>query len=630
MKSCVSEDPDALFSYWKEIMDIQQLRKKATALPQKPGVYIMKDTGGNIIYIGKAKVLCNRVSQYFGSQNNHTRKVRKMVEHVDDFDYIVVNSEFEALVLECNLIKRHQPKYNILLKDDKGYSYVRVTRGEWKKISAVKQKADDGAIYYGPFTSSENSSAAVRQALDVFMLAHCGRVFPRDINKNSRPCLNYHIKLCSAPCCGMISQHDYDANAEAAVKFILGGKSDYLKQLYLDMNKASEALEFEKAAKIRDRIRAVERVAQKQHVVSVKTDEQDVFGVASTGNKSAVCVLSFRGGSLTDTKTFVTDRLDDLGAEYAELLCSYYSEVNDIPSQICVDSDFDELADTEQFLSGLKSKRVKIIRPLAGENAGVVEMARNNAMQKLSRLVTSDDRSRAVLLELQELLGLKHYPQYIESYDISNTAGHENVAGMIVYKDGRPFRKSYRRFMIKSFEGQDDFRSLAEVINRRINEYFTNEGEAEGFGVKPDLILLDGGLGQVSAVREVLRQRNFDVPLFGMVKDGKHRTRAIASDGGEVAIKDNRSVFSFVSEIQEEVHRYAISYHRERRKKSALESVLFKIDGIGKTRAKALMQRFKTVSAISQADFNELISVPGMTAPAAENVLKYFEKENIQ
>ena len=605
-------------------MDIRQLRKKATALPQKPGVYIMKDSGGNIIYIGKAKVLCNRVSQYFGSQNNHTRKVRKMVENVNDFDYIVVNSEFEALVLECNLIKLHKPKYNILLKDDKGYSYVRVTRGEWKKISAVKQKTEDDAIYYGPFTSSENSSAAVRQALDIFKLSHCGRVFPRDISKKNRPCLNYHIKLCSAPCCGAISQKEYDANVDDAVRFILGGKTEYLKKLYSEMSSASEALEFEKAAKLRDRIRAVEKVSQKQHVVSVKTDEQDVFGIAGTGSKSAVCVLSFRNGALTDTKTFVVDRIDDPSAEYAEILCSYYSGGESIPVQICVDCDFPEKEDTEKYLSEKKEKRVKIVRPLAGENVGVVEMAQNNAMQKLSRILTSDDRSRAILLELQEMLGLENYPQYIESYDISNTAGHENVAGMIVYKDGRPLKKSYRRFMIKSFEGQDDFRSLAEVINRRISEYYANEGEAEGFGVKPDLILLDGGLGQVTAVREVMRSRGFDVPLFGMVKDGKHRTRAITSEGGEVAIKDTRSVFSFVSEIQEEVHRYAISYHRNLRKRNSLESVLCSIDGIGKTRAKALIQRFKTVSAISQADYRELISVPGMTVPAAESVIKFF------
>lgn len=605
-------------------MDIAQLRKKATALPQKPGVYIMKDSSGNIIYIGKAKVLCNRVSQYFGSQTGHTRKVRKMVENVCDFDYIVVNSEFEALVLECNLIKTHKPKYNILLKDDKGYSYVRVTRGKWKKISAVKQKTDDGAIYYGPFTGSENSSAAVRQALDIFGLAHCSRVFPRDVSKNNRPCLNYHIKLCTAPCCGLITQAEYDANADAAVGFILGGRSEYLKKLYSDMNSASEALEFEKAAKLRDRIKAIEKVSQKQHVVSVKTEEQDVFGIAGTESKSAVCVLSFRNCALTDTKTFVVDRIDDPSAEYAEILCSYYSDSEKIPARICVDCDFPETEDTERYLSDAKKKRVKIIHPHAGENAGVVEMARNNAMQKLSRLLAGDDRCRAVLLELQEMLGLKNYPQYIESYDISNTAGHENVAGMIVYKDGRPLKKSYRRFSVKSFEGQDDFRSLAEVINRRISEYYANEGEAEGFGVKPDLILLDGGLGQVTAVRQVMRSRNFDVPLFGMVKDGKHRTRAITSEGGEVSMKDIRSVFSFVSEIQEEVHRYAISYHRNLRKKNSLESVLCSINGIGKTRARALMQRFKTVAAVSQADYEELISVPGMTAPAAENVIKYF------
>lgn len=595
------------------------------ALPKKPGVYIMKNNAGEIIYIGKAKVLCNRVSQYFGSQNNHSRKVRKMVENVCDFDYIIVSSEFEALVLECNLIKRHQPKYNILLKDDKGYSYVKVSGDKWKKLSAVKQKDDDKAVYYGPYTSSESSSTAVRQALDIFMLSHCSKNFPTDINKKSRPCLNYHIKLCSAPCCGLISQADYDKNVDDAVKFILGGKSEYIKQLNSEMTQAAENLEFEKAAKIRDRIRAIERVAQKQHVVSVKTPEQDVFGVATSSGKTGVCVLVFRDYDLVDTKTFITEEIDNITAEYSEIIAAYYSDKTYIPSQICVDSEFENMEDTERYLSEIKDKKVKIIHPLAGENYGVAENAKNNALQKLSRSLSYNDKGRAVLLELQELLGLKDYPQYIESYDISNTQGHENVAGMVVYKDGKPLRNSYRRFMIKSFEGQDDFRSLAEVLNRRINEYYQNEGAGEGFGVKPDLILLDGGIGQVNAVREIFEARNFDVPLFGMVKDGKHRTRAITSGGAEIMIKDNRSVFSFVGSIQEEVHRYAISYHRKKRKMTALESSLLNIDGIGKTRAKALMDRFKTVSAIKAADITELESVPGMTAVAAENVRIYFE-----
>ncbi len=606
-------------------MEIQELRKKAMALPQKPGVYIMKNADGEIIYIGKAKILCNRVSQYFGSQNNHTRKVRRMVENVCDFDYIIVSSEFEALVLECNLIKRHQPKYNILLKDDKGYSYVKVSGDKWKKLSAVKQKDDKNAVYYGPYTSSESSGTAVRQALDIFMLSHCSKNFPTDINKKSRPCLNYHIKLCSAPCCGLISQADYDKNVDDAVKFILGGKSEYIKQLNCEMTQAAENLEFEKAAKIRDRIRAIERVAQKQHVVSVKTPEQDVFGVATSSGKTCVCVLVFRDYDLVDTKTFITDEIDNIIGEYSEIIAAYYSEKTYIPSQICVDSDFDNMEDTERYLSEIKGKKVKIIHPLAGENFGVAENAKNNAMQKLSRSLSYNDKGRAVLLELQELLGLKDYPQYIESYDISNTQGHENVAGMVVYKDGKPLRSSYRRFMIKSFEGQDDFRSLAEVLNRRINEFYQNEGAGEGFGVKPDLILLDGGIGQVNAVREIFEARKFDVPLFGMVKDGKHRTRAITSGGAEIMIKDNRSVFSFVGSIQEEVHRYAISYHRKKRKMTALESSLLKIEGIGKTRAKALMDRFKTVSAIKAADITELESVPGMTAIAAENVIAYFK-----
>jgi len=607
--------------------DLARLYKKASALPEEPGVYIMKNTAGEIIYIGKAKVLKNRVSQYFASQNRHTIKVRRMVENVHDFDYIIVGSEFEALVLECSLIKQNKPKYNILLKDDKGYSYVKVTQGEWLKLSYVKQKADDNAKYYGPFTSADNVSTAVKEALDIFLLPHCGKTFPRDISRNTRPCLNYHIGKCTAPCNG---KSDREANNEAvrnAVDFIFGNRNDIIKKMKAEMEEASENLEFETAAKLRDRIKSIEKTSSKQHVVSISYSNQDVFGMESVGNKTCLNILSFRNHSLVSTETFILDRVENEREELVEILTGYYSTKSDYPDRICIGHIIDQQNLIEEFLSSSAGHKVVIYTPLAGEGITLLEMANKNAREKLTRVLSFDDKKKAVLHDLQELLGLEKLPSYIESYDISNTNGSENVCGMIVYEDGRPSKADYKHFQIKSFEGQDDYRSLAEVLTRRIEEYEKNSPADSGFGRKPDLILLDGGIGQINAVSEVFRDKGFDVPLFGMVKDNKHRTRAIAANGGEIAINDNRGVFTFVGEIQEEVHRFAIGYHRKLKKKNTLESELTRIKGVGQTRAKALMLRFGSIKSISAAGINEIAHVPGMTEPAAAAVYRYFHSD---
>ena len=607
---------------------IETLHKKATALPEQPGVYIMKNKSGGIIYIGKAKNLKNRVSQYFGNVSGHTVKVRRMVENVNDFDYIIVGSEFEALVLECSLIKQNKPKYNILLKDDKGYYYIRHKADGWQSVSAVKQKLDDGAEYLGPYMASDYVSNAVKQAQDIYMLPHCGKVFPQDISRNSRPCLNYYIHLCAGACCGKIGEKEHNANVEAALRFITEGKTETLRQLKAEMAEASEEMEFEKAAKLRDKIRAIEKVTQRQHVVAKGAKDLDIFGVESLNEKSCLCVLRFRDGDLVATDTFMFDRIEKSAEDYTDMISSYYASRPDFPARVGVDIPSEDLDLLRAYLTESCGKKVEVYTPKAGENLTLIEMAHKNAQEKLARALAFDDKKKAALHELQELLHLPQFPEYIESYDISNTGGTENVGGMVVFRNGRPLKKSYRRFMIKSFEGQDDFRSLAEVINRRISEYFIEPDSGEGFGVKPDLILLDGGEGQVSAVKAVLEARGFNVPLFGLVKDGKHRTRAIADVGREIAINDNRSVFTLVSELQEEVHRYAITYHRSRRDKQSLGSALTVIDGVGEKRAKNLMVRFRTMERIRGAEVEELLEVPGIDRRTAENIYEYFRAQD--
>lgn len=603
------------------------LRKKAMSLPLLPGVYIMKNADGEIIYIGKAKALKNRVSQYFGSQNRHPIKVRKMVENVDHFDYIVTGSEFEALVLECSLIKQHSPKYNILLKDDKGYSYIRISEGEYRKISAVFNKKDDGSEYIGPYLSSYSVRQSVDAANKIFKLPQCNKVFPRDFGK-SRPCLNYYISQCCGLCTGKIKKSDYDEAVDGAIAFLKGDSRDIIADLRVKMEKAAEELDFEQAAKLRDRINSIERIKEKQKVVYKSVEEQDVFATADIDGSVCLAVLRFSNGRLFDSEHFFFDDPGDKEGMRSDFITSYYSMRDNIPKRVTVDGEVADRELLEQWLSEKKGKKVTVFVPARGEQLEIVNMCRKNAEEKLAIKKGRTGREIAVLDELKDLLGLKKTPEYIESYDISHTAGQDSVAGMIVFKGGKPFRKAYKRFSIKSFDGNDDYRAMNEVLTRRFSEYEKSKDSTEGFGKLPDLILLDGGVGQVHAVEPVLREFGLKIPLFGMVKDNRHRTRAISGDGGEIAINSKRQVFTLVSEIQNEVHRFSVAYHHQKHAKRGLSLSLTEIEGVGEKRASALLKYFKTMTAIKNAEVDELSKAPGITSAVAQNIYDYYRTKD--
>ena len=603
------------------------LRKKAMSLPLLPGVYIMKNADGEIIYIGKAKALKNRVSQYFGSQNRHPIKVRKMVENVDRFDYIVTGSEFEALVLECSLIKQHSPKYNILLKDDKGYSYIRISEGEYRKISAVFNKKDDGSEYIGPYLSSYSVRQSVDAANKIFKLPQCNKVFPRDFGK-SRPCLNYYISQCCGLCTGKIKKSDYDEAVDGAIAFLKGDSRDIIADLRVKMEKAAEELDFEQAAKLRDRINSIERIKEKQKVVYKSVEEQDVFATADIDGSVCLAVLRFSNGRLFDSEHFFFDDPGDKEGMRSDFITSYYSMRDNIPKRVTVDGEVADRELLEQWLSEKKGKKVTVFVPARGEQLEIVNMCRKNAEEKLAIKKGRTGREIAVLDELKDLLGLKKTPEYIESYDISHTAGQDSVAGMIVFKGGKPYRKAYKRFSIKSFDGNDDYRAMNEVLTRRFSEYEKSKDSTEGFGKLPDLILLDGGVGQVHAVEPVLREFGLKIPLFGMVKDNRHRTRAISGDGGEIAINSKRQVFTLVSEIQNEVHRFSVAYHHQKHAKRGLSLSLTEIEGVGEKRASALLIYFKTMTAIKNAEVEELSKAPGITSAVAQNIYDYYRTKD--
>lgn len=603
------------------------LRKKAMSLPLLPGVYIMKNADGEIIYIGKAKALKNRVSQYFGSQNRHPVKVRKMVENVDRFDYIVTGSEFEALVLECSLIKQHSPKYNILLKDDKGYSYIRISEGEYRKISAVFNKKDDGSEYIGPYLSSYSVRQSVDAANKIFKLPQCNKVFPRDFGK-SRPCLNYYISQCCGLCTGKIKKSDYDEAVDGAIAFLKGDSRDIIADLRVKMEKAAEELDFEQAAKLRDRINSIERIKEKQKVVYKSVEEQDVFATADIDGSVCLAVLRFSNGRLFDSEHFFFDDPGDKESMRSDFITSYYSMRDNIPKRVTLDGEVADRELLEQWLSEKKGKKVTVFVPARGEQLEIVNMCRKNAEEKLAIKKGRTGREIAVLDELKDLLGLKKTPEYIESYDISHTAGQDSVAGMIVFKGGKPYRKAYKRFSIKSFDGNDDYRAMNEVLTRRFSEYEKSKDSTEGFGKLPDLILLDGGVGQVHAVEPVLREFGLKIPLFGMVKDNRHRTRAISGDGGEIAINSKRQVFTLVSEIQNEVHRFSVAYHHQKHAKRGLSLSLTEIEGVGEKRASVLLKYFKTMTAIKNAEVDELSKAPGITSAVAQNIYDYYRTKD--
>ena len=605
-----------------------ELRRKAMKLPLTPGVYIMRDSRDNIIYIGKAKALKNRVSQYFGSQDGHAEKVRRMVQHVDHFEYILTDTEYEALVLECSLIKLHKPKYNILLKDDKGYHYIKITNEPYPRVVEARKTEDDGALYLGPYTSSYTVGQSVDEACRIFKIPTCRRVFPRDIGKG-RPCLNASIGLCLAPCSGRLKKEIYDEAIAEAKDFLKGGTEASVERLTRRMNECAERLEFEKAARLRDRIRALQRMAEKQKVVMNAVEEQDVIALAQGAGGTCIEVFRFQGGRLCDREQFLLDDvIGDLPLCRAEFIKQYYS-IREVPPRVTVDGETEDTALLEQFLAEKRGRKVKIAVPQKGEQQRLVEMCRQNAAEYLAQAKGRVGETTAAVDELGRLLGLDQPPEYIESYDISNTQGENNVAGMVVFENGRPLKSAYRRFQIKTVEGQDDYGSMREVITRRLLEYQKHKDEGVGFGRLPDLILLDGGTGHVNAVRPLIEASGLPIALFGMVKDSKHKTRAIAAGGQEISLTRSRAAFTLVSTIQDEVHRFAITYHHSSHKREVLQTTLTRIEGIGPARAKALLRHFKTISAIYSASVEELCAVEGMTRTAAENILarKYKNAE---
>ena len=561
----------------------------------------MKDEGGNIIYVGKAKVLKNRVTTYFRHNSQHTPKTLKLVSKIYDFDFIVTKSELDALVLECSLIKLHQPKYNILLKDDKGYNYIKISRGAFPRITYSLNTDDKNADYIGPFTSGFTVKQAVEEANALFMLPTCRKIFPRDFNRE-RPCLNHHIKRCMGVCEGKISSEEYKKIVEEAVRYLKNGSKASVEELTAEMEQAAENLEFERAARLRDRIAALSRLKNGQSIFDDK-QEFDIVGGAQNIGVASFAVIKYRGGRLVDKENFF------IGDEYEpaemrrDFLVSYYSEREDIPKEILIDEDFEDAELIAALIREHAGHAVKIYVPRRGEGIAKIALARKNAGEYLALRIGRTQREITALEDLRELLGLAKIPEIIESYDISNFGETGVVGGMVVYKNGRPLKSAYKRFSIKTVDGQNDYACMQEVLCRRITRF--REGD-ESFAPLPDLILLDGGRGHISAVSEVFEELGVDIPLFGLVKDSKHRTRAIAREGGEIEIKSNRGLFAFLTNIQDEVHRWAISYQRIKHKQALFTSELRQVKGIGEAKQVALLRHFKTKQAMKAASVEEL------------------------
>ena len=604
-----------------------ELYKKACMLPLLPGVYIIRDKADEIIYIGKAKRLRTRVSQYFREGVPHDAKVTQMIEHAFSFDVIVCQSEFEALVLEASQIKAHTPKYNILLKDDKGYSYVKVTRGDWPRISAALQKDDDNADYIGPFTSSFAVREMVETAQNCFLLPRCNREFPRDFGKG-RPCLNAHIGKCMAVCSGKVSCAAYNEAVQGALQMIRHGKKDILRQLHERMQAASDRLDFETAALLRDQIAAIERVAAGQKVVMQDDTEMDVIALAGTSRAVCAAVLRYREGRLTDKREFLFHDTADIAAVREEFLPQYYLGGENIPKIIAVDALPPDHEALNQALDEARGSRVELYVPQRGDVAKLVTMAYTNAVERLGRESGRYTREEKLLEEVAQVLGLKAPPALIESYDISNWGDGSSVCGMVVFKDGKPYRSGYRRFKMREVAGTDDYASLAETLARRAAEYEAArrgdkpDGPANQFAALPDLLLIDGGRGQVGAVRAALRGTALEhVPTFGMVKDDHHRTRAIVDeDGREIAINRHRNIFTFVTAIQDETHRFANDYRKRLMRKKSYAATLTALPGVGEKTSAALLAHFKTVAAVKAASISDLEEVKGISHTKAEKI----------
>jgi excinuclease ABC subunit C len=598
------------------------LRQKALALPMLPGVYLMKDAKGGIVYVGKAKNLRARLCQYFTAQGLQGHSYIGLgLQHVAEFDTIITSSEYEALVLEHSLIKQHNPKYNLCLKDDKGYYWLRVTREDWPRLGIAKRMVDDGATYHGPYTDSRAFKLAVDEARQIYQLPTCSKQFPRDIGKG-RPCLQYFIKRCAAPCARKISHADYVQAAHDAENYLLRGSAQAERDLRRAMELASENLQFERAAQLRDKLRALEKLKEKQHVISVNVDDQDVFALAADANQACFTVLRFCAGKLCDSEHFTLPRIEPI-EEFRQMLLEHFYSTREVGKlrRVVLDGDTQSPELLAQWLADKTGHKVEILVAQKGEPARLVELARQNAVEQLANKTgRQGGKGFAALEELARMLGLSAPPETIEAYDISHTGGADTVGVMVVFKHGVPHKAGYRRYAIQG-QGNDDYAAMAEVLDRRLSRLDETP--------TPDLILLDGGVGQVHAVQSVMQKHGVIIPIFGMVKDGKHKTRAIAAGGGgEISFNATRQAFALVTKLQDEVHRFAVAYHHTKHKKSTLDSELMGIPGIGPARVKALLMHFKTLKAIKAASEEELAATPGMTKTTARWVWEHFNTKD--
>lgn len=590
------------------------LREKTSGLTSSSGVYLMKDKSGNIIYIGKAKNLKNRVSSYFRENPNHNSKTAKMVSQVYDYDFIVTDSEYEALILECSLIKQNNPKYNILLKDDKGYHYIKISKEDYPRITDEKNISDDGE-YLGPYMSGFVTRETVNEVNKVFMLPTCNKKFPRDFRKG-RPCLNYHIKKCMGVCIGNINKEDYNNIISQAVSYIKNGNSLSIENLEREMLSYSEKCEFEKAGIIRDRIIAIKKASEKQKIISKGVNNADIIGIVSNYDNICISVLMYRSGRLSDKSVFtVPYGGDNITGDFIK---QFYHGKNDIPKALITEDIPEDYQLIEEMLSEQCGHRVKIATAEKGRLKDLLRLAKNNSAEYIAVNDSRTGREVIALEEIAKILGLSKPPHYIEAYDISNLSSASMVAGMVVFKDGKPFKKAYKRFSIKEVNIQNDYGSMQEVLRRRLSKIGNDSDEY--FSRCPDLILLDGGKGHVNAVEPIIKEFNLDIPLYGMVKDSRHRTRAITTGGREIQVSGFKSAFNLLTQIQDEVHRFSVDYMHRKHNKASYKSELTNIKGIGDKKASKIMIYFKTKENLLNADINELAKAGGLSLETAREL----------
>ena len=601
-------------------MTFEELKLRAHALPRKPGVYIMQDAHSQVIYVGKAKALRNRVSQYFQDSAAHTEKTRAMVSQIDHFDVILADSEFEALVLESALIKRHQPRYNILLKDDKGYPYIRLSREEYPRFSIAARAAEDGARYFGPYASRSGTQAIIDALRGALRLPSCGKKFPRDLGKE-RPCLNFHMGKCDGYCRGPEWKEAHDQAMEQAVSLLEGRFKEVLEELTAEMEQAAEELRFERAAQLRDRIQAIQLLGKRQKVVAGSLADTDVVGFHRGAAKSCFVVLHYMEGELAAKDMELLDNpMEEDGEVLSALVRQFYAGRSRLPRQILLPDELEDQYLLTKLLSEQVGRKVELLTPQRGAKMDLIRLANHNAVEEVERVTTREERQNKLLDTLGKMLGLAGAPERIESYDISNTGHDDIVASMVVYCQGRPKRSEYRCFKLKDMDAPDDYASMDQVLTRRFRRYLDGD---EKFAARPDLLLIDGGENHVRVACRALEALGLDIPAFGMVKDGRHRTRAlVAPDGREIGIQGIPALFALIGQIQEETHRCAIQFNRRQRTKRVQGSSLDQIPGIGEKRRTQLLKAFHSVKAVGQASEEELAKVVGQAA--AKGVYQYF------